>query len=209
MALGKIQTQIVAKLEEWGRLTAEQRIEIVARPEDFSGEALDKLLQDDYKVAPFQLLTAKARALSLAPYNVTRYRVSATTFERIPMEFCQENLVLPVGQVGELLLVAFANPFDLTDPAKINEMTGKRVVRLLAREKDIRDKFVKGGSDRPAGFEDVVQQIDQEYAAEVEGEFRDDDVSEESGPIIQLSNRIIEDAYYLGTSDIHIEPWEK
>jgi len=43
-------------------------------------------------------------------------------------------------------------------------MTGKRVVRLLAREKDIRDKFAKGGSDRPAGFEDVVQQIGEEYA---------------------------------------------
>jgi len=66
---------------------------------------------------------------------VTRYRVTAATFERIPQEFCQENLVLPVGQVGELLLVAFANPFDLTVSAKINEMTGKRVVRLLAREK--------------------------------------------------------------------------
>ncbi|HTZ21270.1 MAG TPA: GspE/PulE family protein [Opitutaceae bacterium] len=209
MALGKIQTQIVAKLEEWGRLTDEQRTEIVARPEDFSGEALDKLLQEDYRITPFQLLTAKARALGLAPYNVTRYRVSATTFERIPMEFCQENLVLPVGQVGELLLVAFANPFDLTVPAKINEMTGKRVVRLLAREKDIREKFSKGSSDRPAGFEDVVQQIDKEYATEGEGEFRDGDVNEESGPIIQLSNRIIEDAYYLGTSDIHVEPWEK
>jgi type IV pilus assembly protein PilB len=209
MALGKIQTQILAKLEEWGRLTADQRTEILARPEDSSGDALDKLLQEDYKVAPFQLLAAKARALGLAPYNVTRYKVTAATFERIPLEFCQENLVLPVGQVGELLLVAFANPFDLTALAKINEMTGKRVVRLLARDKDIRDKFAKGGSDQTAGFEDVVQKIDQEYAPDAEGEFRDDDVSEESGPIIQLSNRIIEDAYYLGTSDIHIEPWEK
>jgi len=113
------------------------------------------------------------------------------------------------GQVGELLLVAFANPFDLTVSGKINEMTGKRVVRMLSREKDIRDKFAKSGSDRPAGFEDVVQQIGAEYAPDADGEFRDDDVSEESGPIIQLSNRIIEDAYYLGTSDIHIEPWEK
>jgi len=67
MALGKIQTQIVAKLEEWGRLTAEQRTEIVARPEDFSGEALDKLLQEDYKVAPFQLLTAKAARSASRP----------------------------------------------------------------------------------------------------------------------------------------------
>jgi type IV pilus assembly protein PilB len=34
-------------------------------------------------------------------------------------------------------------------------------------------------------------------------------VSEESGPIIQLANRIIEDAYFGGASDVHIEPQEK
>ncbi len=33
--------------------------------------------------------------------------------------------------------------------------------------------------------------------------------SEESAPIIQLTNRIIEDAYVSGASDIHIEPMEK
>ena len=32
---------------------------------------------------------------------------------------------------------------------------------------------------------------------------------EDSGPIIQLTNRIIEDAYISGASDIHIEPMEK
>ncbi|HEY4247648.1 MAG TPA: ATPase, T2SS/T4P/T4SS family [Lacunisphaera sp.] len=33
--------------------------------------------------------------------------------------------------------------------------------------------------------------------------------SEESAPIIQLTNRIIEDAYISGASDIHVEPMEK
>ncbi|HYC70660.1 MAG TPA: ATPase, T2SS/T4P/T4SS family [Opitutaceae bacterium] len=33
--------------------------------------------------------------------------------------------------------------------------------------------------------------------------------SEDSAPIIQLTNRIIEDAYIAGASDIHIEPMEK
>ena len=69
---------------------------------------------------------AKGKALGLAPFNVARYRISGTTFERIPQEFCQQNLVLPVGQVGDLLLVAFANPFEVSLPAKIQEMTGKR-----------------------------------------------------------------------------------
>jgi type IV pilus assembly protein PilB len=208
MPLGKVQTQIVSKLEEMGRLTSDQRAEIAAVPEDLSGDALDKLLQEKYAVTAFQCLVAKGRALGLAPFNVSRYRISPATFERIPQDFCQENLVVPVGQVGEFLLVAFANPFELSVPAKIQEMTGQRVIRLLAREKDIKEKFNKG-ADRPAGFEDVVQKIGAEYADVVDPTLKDVEVSEDSGPIIQLSNRIIEDAYYSGTSDIHVEPGEK
>ena len=209
MPLGKIQLQIVSKLVEMGRLDQEQLSTLKTRPEDLSGDQLDKLLQDDFKVSAFQCLVAKARALNLSPYNVAHYRVTPQTFERIPQEFCQENLVLPVGQVGEMLLVAFANPFEVTLPTKIQEMTGKQVVRLLAREKDIRDKFAKG-HDKAAGFGDVEEQIRAEYGeGAVEGEMKEDDVNEESGPIIQLANRIIEDAYFSGTSDIHIEPQEK
>ncbi|HEX2853160.1 MAG TPA: GspE/PulE family protein [Opitutaceae bacterium] len=208
MPLGKVQSQIIAKLEDMGRLTSKQRAGIAARPEDLNGDALDRLLQDDYKVTPFHCLVAKARALNIAPFNVSRYRLGPSTFERLPQDFCQENLVIPVGLLGELLLVAFANPFEVTLPTKIQEMTGKKVVRLLGREKDIRDKFNKG-HDHAAGFDDVVQKIGAEYGGDTEVEIKDDEVSEESGPIIQLSNRIIEDAFYLGTSDIHIEPQEK
>jgi len=209
MPLGKVQSQIVAQLVEMSRLTSEQRDTIAARPEDLNGDALDRLLQDDYKITPFQFLVAKARAVNLAPYNISRFKLTSSTFERIPQDFCQQNLVLPVGMVGDLLLVAFANPFEVTLPTKIQEMTGKKVIRLLAREKDIRDKFSKA-QDRAAGFDDVVQQIGAEFGGgEAEVALQADDVNEESGPIIQIANRIIEDAYYTGTSDIHIEPQEK
>ena len=210
MPLGKIQLQIVAKLVDMGRLDSDQRAALSARPEDLSGDALDKLLQEEFKVTAFQCLVAKSRALNLSPFNVAHYRLSPQTFERIPEDFCKENLVLPVGQVGEMLLVAFANPFEVTLPTKIQEMTGKRVVRLLAREKDIRDKFVKGQDRGGGGFDDVIMQIGAEYGeGHAEGELKEEDVNEESGPIIQLANRIIEDAYFAGTSDIHIEPQEK
>jgi type IV pilus assembly protein PilB len=207
MPLGKIQLQIVSKLVEMERLTDEQRTALSTRSDDLSGDALDKLLQEEFRVTALQCLVAKARALNLSPFNVMRYRITPKTFERIPQEFCEQNLVLPVGQVGELLLVAFANPFEMTLPAKLQEMTGKRVIRLLARERDLKEKF--GKKPQAAGFDDVVHQIGAEYGGEKEVELKDEDVSEESGPIIQLSNRIIEEAYFVGTSDIHIEPQEK
>jgi type IV pilus assembly protein PilB len=205
MALGKIQSQIVGQLLAMNRIATEQRDAIAATPGELTGDALDKLLQDDYKITPFQLLVAKGKAFGVAPYNVARFRVSASTYERLPMEFCKEHLVLPVGQVGEFLLVVFANAFELTLPVKIQEMTGKKVIRLLGREKDIREKFSKVG-EGDAGFKDVVEQIGAQYTEVVE--VGTEDVSEESGPIIQLANRIIEEAYFAGTSDIHVEPQE-
>jgi type IV pilus assembly protein PilB len=206
MPLGKVQTQVVAKLEEFGRITSEQRQALAGHPDELSGEALDKLLQENHGITPFQLLVARAQALGLAPCNVSRHRVSGSTFERIPQEYCQEHVVLPVGQVGDFLLVAFANPFEVTVPARLQEMTGKRIIRLLGREKDIRDKFAK--TNERAGFDEVVQQIGAEFGKTGE-ESASEEVNEESGPIIQLSNRVIEDAYYLGASDIHVEPQEK
>jgi type IV pilus assembly protein PilB len=207
MALGKVQQQIVAKLEEMDRLSAEQEDAILATPGDLTGDALDKLLQDEYKISDFQLLVARARAHGLSPFNVQRYQISSATFERIPQDFCQQNLVLPVGEVGNYLLVALANPFEVAISTKIQEMTGKKVVRLLGRERDIRDKFSKT-QQVEVQFTDVVEKIGIEFGAAEE--IKEEDLAnEESGPIIDLANRIIEDAYFAGTSDIHIEPWEK
>jgi type IV pilus assembly protein PilB len=86
-------------------------------------------------------------------------------------------------------------------------MTGKKVVRLLGREREIREKFSKS-QQVDVQFTDVVEKIGLEFG--VTEDIKDEDLaSEESGPIIDLANRVIEDAFVTGTSDIHIEPWEK
>ena len=208
MPLGKLQLQIVQQLEKQGRLSSDQVATLASRPEEISGEDLDKLLRDQHAITSTQLFVAKARAYHLAPFFAAKFRVSGSTYERVPQEFCQENLCLPIGYAGETLLLAVANPFDLAIPQKVAELTGKRVVRLLARDKEIQDKFAKEQT-RPAGFDDVVGAIGAEYGIEDGGESAEADVTEDSAPIVQLANRIIEDAYYSGTSDIHVEPWEK
>ena len=206
MPLGKIQTLIVRLLTDADRLTEEQRVLIMDTPDELNGDQLDKLLLGEYNVTPFQLQVAKAKAFRLAPYNVARYRVHPGTFERIEEEFCKENLVMPVGEVGGLLLVVISNPFDVSLANKIQEMTGLRVLRMLGREADIREKFEKA-QNAPTDFADVVDAIGMEFSGE--GEVSDDELTDEaSGPIIDLANQIIEDAYFAGTSDIHIEPWE-
>jgi type IV pilus assembly protein PilB len=208
MPLGRVQTSIVTHLVELGRLQPAQRDELLQHPQDLSGEALDRLLRDDYRVPDFPRLLAAAHAYGMRACNVARIRVTPQTFEGLSLDFCQKNLVLPVGYLGDLLLLACVDPFDRAVADKVQDLTGRTVVRLLARAEDLREKVARG-QDKGAGFADVVTRIDQQYRQEPETELKDEEVTEESGPIIQLANRIVEEAYLAGTSDIHIEPQEK
>ncbi len=208
MPLGRLQSSIVENLVNLGKLTREEQARIVATPKEMSGDTLDQLLAGEFRVQPQHLLLAKASAFGMSPINVARLKVHKGTFAQIDMEFCQQNTVLPVGTVGDFIMVAFAKPFELTISSQIQKMTGHRVVPLLAREKDIRDKLSAGSLKHSEQFADVVQAVGQEFSdvgSELEGEAAE---SEESAPIIQLANRIIEDAFLGGASDIHIEPGE-
>jgi type IV pilus assembly protein PilB len=62
---------------------------------------------------------------------------------------------------------------------------------------------------RPEGFGDVMESlnIDFEQVGD-EGDLDEDDLENDNNPIVQLASRIIEDAYFSGGSDIHIEPFE-
>lgn len=63
--------------------------------------------------------------------------------------------------------------------------------------------------DGEVDISSVAEVITSAYSG-ADGELKAEDLeSEESAPIIQLTNRIIEDAYICGASDIHIEPQEK
>ncbi|MDQ8198381.1 ATPase, T2SS/T4P/T4SS family [Pelagicoccus enzymogenes] len=209
MALGRLQAGIVDHLHELKYLDAEQSDILKARDEELNGSAFDDLLQADYRISPHQLNIAKAKTYGVTPINVKNVAIHKGTWELLDQEFCEKNQVVPVSAYGRYIAVALANPFELTVTSRISEISKKTVVALLAPESDIKEVLKQDQKREETHFEDVVEAVGMEFE---EGEMEDveeglDD--EDSAPIIQLANRIIEDAYFAGTSDIHIEPREK
>ncbi|HTB80461.1 MAG TPA: ATPase, T2SS/T4P/T4SS family, partial [Opitutaceae bacterium] len=126
--------------------------------------------------------------------------------------------VFPVKKLNDgHLSVLMTNPLDHAKRDAFQEATEfvieevhvapATLIELLLK------KFFKDSKMLTAGDVDigrVAESISTTYAeggaTEANlGELED----EESAPIIQLANRIIEDAYIAGASDIHIEPQEK
>ncbi len=209
MALGRLQGAIVDNLAERSHLNTGQLEELKGTDSDLNGSEFDELLLGDYRVSLHQLNVAKAKAYGVAPFNVKGLDVNRGTWEILDQEFCNENGVVPVSCVGKYIVVAFSNPFELTISSKIAKISGKQVVTLLSPERDIKEVLNQdANAGKESQFDDVVEAVGIEFGPveDLDDDSLDD---EESAPIIQLANRIVEDAYGLGASDIHIEPQEK
>ncbi|MGZ0656310.1 GspE/PulE family protein [Coraliomargarita sp. W4R53] len=192
-----------------GHLTDAQFKNITETDGEMSGEVIEALLTTDYKITQYQLLFAKSRAFELTPINIKHCMVTETTYSKLDQDFCKEHKVLPLGFAGDYIIIALSNPFDLRVTSKVQEVSGMKVSVLLGLQSEI-EKIIDDKSDQhqAIGFGDVVEALGADY--ESDDELDEDDFSdEESAPIIKLANRIVEEAYYAGASDIHIEPFEK
>lgn len=177
-------------------------------PAELTGEALEELLLRDYKISSFSLLMAKARAFQLKPFHAANFVVNDRAFEKLDKEFCQKNKVLPIGEVADHFVVALGSPFNLRLVGTIQEKVRLKVSVVLAQESMIELALKDKQEATAVGFKDVVEAFAPDADLGDEG-LTEDDLQEESAPIVVLANRIIEDAYYSGASDIHVEPGEK
>lgn len=208
MPLGRLQGAIVDNLSRRSFLDQEQTESLKATDAELNGSAFDELLLGDYRVSLHQLNVAKANAYGVPPFNVKLLDINKGTWEILDQEFCEEHGVVPVSCVGGYISVAFSNPFELSISSKIAEISGKQVITLLSPEQEIKEVLNQdAAASKESKFDDVMEAVGIEFD---DGDELDEDEldDEESAPIIQLANRIIEDAYVLGASDIHVEPRE-
>jgi type II secretory ATPase GspE/PulE/Tfp pilus assembly ATPase PilB-like protein len=114
--------------------------------------------------------------------------------------------------------VLMSNPLDFAKRESFQDNTGLIIDEISVSPatfiETLLKKFFKdtrSANDTEIDLGSVTDAISTAYGEDAtSGDVRPEDFeSEESAPVIQLANRIIEDAYISGASDIHIEPQEK
>ncbi len=133
----------------------------------------------------------------------------------------RRDSVFPVKKSGTHgVSVLMTNPLDYAKREAFQQATDLhieevRVIPASLLEELIKRYFkdAKAAAKTPESsdvdIDEVADLIGSAYTGEG-GEIKAEELeSEDSAPIIQLVNRIIEDAYIAGASDIHVEPQEK
>ncbi len=121
------------------------------------------------------------------PYiDLSVQEVDSKVIENIPLKWCMTNHFLPIKQVKDKTLIAFADPFSKTDIQGARKLFGNNFIMGIAAPYMIEKKLEKLGSGgiRPKAL------VDENTA-------------------IGIVESIIASAIDQGASDIHIEPFEE
>ncbi|MGD0093424.1 MAG: ATPase, T2SS/T4P/T4SS family, partial [Planctomycetota bacterium] len=163
---------------------------------------------DEVKVAQYVARVAKLQYEPLGH----GFHPDLALFRQVGEEKLQWYKVVPLEALGSGgVKVAVSNPFDRDLVQDFETGTGLHVAEVVVAP--------AGGIcavlSRPASKSSEIQKVTETFLDNVEVDnslteaLLSEEASENAGPIINLANRLIEEAHAHRASDIHIEPQEK
>ena len=124
----------------------------------------------------------------------------------VPSDFAMRHQVLPLRQEDHTLVVAVANPFDVTVLDDLRLLTSRDVRAVVGNRRAISETIEQCYMEKM--FRDI-DDMQTEEIAEEDLEIADLQKMAREALIIKLVNLILHQALQERASDIHIEPHEK
>jgi general secretion pathway protein E len=132
--------------------------------------------------------------------------------ERVGMQYCRRNHVLPLRMSGARLRVATSDPTRVGPLDDLRVLYGHEIEPVVVSGPVLAAGIARAFDRASAISSQIMEDLDDQasidlHAAELE--VPDLVESEDEAPIIRLVNSIIFQAAKDGASDIHIEPFER
>ncbi|HSE58003.1 MAG TPA: GspE/PulE family protein [Nitrospiraceae bacterium] len=138
-----------------------------------------------------------------------RQFIAPELFRNLKLDYLRRHHWVPIRKEGHVVQVAMDNPADLRRIQDIRyAFPGCTVQPAVALRRDIErvlDRLAGEGTEQsiPDILGELVREIDQEKKPDSGG----DAIDENNSAIVRLTNQIIAEAYRMGASDIHLEPY--
>jgi type IV pilus assembly protein PilB len=155
------------------------------------------------------LLAFLSQHFAARPVDLRNYEPDPAMTRLIPGDVATKFMALPLRRTGRKLVVAMANPSNIFAIDDIKFITGFEVEAHVASESALK-RAIDRAYDSAGTMAEVMKGMEDELSVlEDEIDVSDDVAAAEEAPIVKLVNSLIADAVRKGTSDIHIEPYEK
>ncbi|MHC4253430.1 MAG: ATPase, T2SS/T4P/T4SS family, partial [Planctomycetota bacterium] len=176
------------------------------------GSSIEAVLMSEFKVPKNALLDAYADFYRTGTFEFdSRMVVPQGLVQKLGEKYDELKFAcaVPIEEDGRKVVVAIDDPKDVVKRDHVQALFGDRRIQYrVATQEDIVATidlfFGTGGSDQSVS--DLLSQMEVESDVVGPEEEEESEASEDDSAVVKLVNRIIEDAYRRGASDIHIEP---
>lgn len=191
-----------------GLLTERQVTEARARS---NGKRFDQIVVEMGYVTEHESLEAIADELGMEYVDLQHTEIDLDLLSEFPTTAIFRHSILPLRRENGRVMVATGDPFDLEALDELSTLSGKRLVPVLARRRDV-DQLIR--QKLGVGGDTVNQLVRQQSDAGVEllEEISDEDGEldeQTTASVIRLVNELLIEALNQSASDVHIEPGEK
>ncbi len=137
--------------------------------------------------------------------------IDTALLERVSLTYVKKNLILPLRQSGDHLLVAMADHRGIFTLSEMERLTGLPARPVFVDAKEILNAINRFFDRLSGSAEDVIAGLDGESLESIATAWEQPkdliDLSDEA-PVIKLLNSLLFQAVKDRASDIHIEPYE-
>lgn len=198
---------------------SDQDLAVLQEVADYSSPLLQRFLDPKFQIS--DLDTARFIAKYTGCPLVTgeeEIQIDDKLIEVVGDAIIRREGIFPTRRITPTTVAALmTNPLDFQKREAFSRATELQLDEVSVApasyiEKLLKKYFKEEKATAPLASEGIAQIADvigAEFGAAAEGKAGEGGLDdEESAPVIQLANRIVEDAYVSGASDIHIEPQE-
>jgi len=173
-----------------------------------SNKRLGETLVELGLVSEENITKAIARQFGMKYVDLDENPIPESATKLIPEELIKKYNVLPLGMNNGKLRVVISDPLDLDTLDLLRFRLNTELDCCLAAPSKIRN-YIIGTTDEVRSSIDATAAELAEAGHTIEAEIRMAEAAEDiedEGPVIRLVNLIIDEAYHMRASDIHIEP---
>ncbi|MFH1614147.1 MAG: ATPase, T2SS/T4P/T4SS family [Planctomycetota bacterium] len=148
-----------------------------------------------------------ARQFKMGYVDIDENPPSDTTMKLIPKELMTKYNVLPLGMSNGRMRIAISDPQDLDTLDLLRFRLNTELDCYLASPSKIRNYIIRKTDQVRSSIDATAAELTAAgHTIEAEIRRAEDVEEDEEGPVIRLVNLIIDEAYHMRASDIHIEP---
>lgn len=192
------------------KLVTSDSLDAALEAAEQSGRTLQEQLTVTGKVSCEDMLDVLSEVYDVPSTDLERILRDPTVLSSLPKKIAWELQAAPLFRVRGQLTLAITDPSHLATIDQLQFSAGLEVLPVVVLPQQLRDYLLEiyGPPEATTPDEELLDSVDLEIE-EVEETELEEEVEEDSRPVVKLVNLILMRAVQERATDIHIEPTEE